>query len=227
METSKVNFNFYDNVAIVFPGCVFIGIIMHYYPESYVYICNIKKISDTLIILIFIILSFIFGHISYILSKAVSDFITEHTFGKNNSDKFIEISEQEQNKIIEYIEVIYKTDFDLKNKIGKYRNHEISGEMLNVKNYCFSLVKDKISNYYIFVSLADFLRSISFLLMVLSITFITDITILKKYSFGNGRNFILIISLLYFSHQVFKRSIRMRKIADGVIYSQFLFEASK
>lgn len=227
METDKIPFSFYDNIAILFPGAVLIGLILHYYPEAKAYAESIKDISDILLVFIFIIASFIGGHITYVVSRSIAngiDMITDRFV----CNAFKELTAQEQDKIIEHIEAIYKTDFDLKGELVAIRNNKNSTDFcLRVKNLCYSPVKDKIANYHIFTSLADFLRSISLLLSIIWITFAVDIVILKSYSFGLTKNILLLICLLEAAYLVYKRSLEMRKLADDVIYYQYLYEASQ
>lgn len=175
----------------------------------------------------FIIVSFIGGHICYALSKTFMDGINNKVGIKFNADVFKDISIEQQNKIISEIEKIYEMDFGLKEKINKYRNGELDGRALGIKKLCFPFAREDISNYYVFVSLADFQRSIAFLLLMLSCIFFCDIFIFKLYSFGIIRDIIVPTILLLFSILIFKRSIKMRKTADRVVYSQFLFNTAK
>lgn len=225
METNKIPFSFYDNIAILFPGAVLMGLILYYFPEANAYAKSIKAISDTLLVFIFIIASFIGGHITYVVSRAIAggiDLLTD----KFLCNAFRELPVREQDKIIEYIGIIYKTDFNLKGEMADFRNKGSGSLCIRVKNLCFSLVKDKIANYYIFMPLADFLRSISLLISLIWVTFVFDICIFRYYSFGISRDILLLTCLLIAAYLVYKRSLEMRKLADNVVYSQFLFEAS-
>lgn len=221
----KIPFNFYDHIAVVFPGSILLGIFLYYYPELFSIIIIIKDTSTTLLIFIFIILSFICGHVTYSISKAVTDFINK--IFKINTDKFKELSDEKQDRIINIVETTHGTNYNLRGKIKEYRKGKINGQELDIKNLCFAPVKEDVSNHYMFVSLADFQRSIAFLLGLIFIGTIMEVIILKNITFDKIRDIILICLLGLSAILMYKRSVKMRKTADGVVYSQFLFQYSK
>ncbi|PAB61353.1 hypothetical protein [Anaeromicrobium sediminis] len=227
MESNKIQFNFYDHIAILFPGSILNAIVLYYFPEFIFLIKKINELSSTLLIIIFIITSFIGGHICYALSKTFMDWVNGKLGIKFNVDAFKEVSTEQQDLIISEIEKIYETDFKLKNKIIEYRDNQLEGKDLGIKNLCFPFTKDDISNYYIFVSLADFQRSIAFLLLIICFMIPFNIFIYTSCLFGVARNIIAVLILFVFSILIFKRSIKMRKTADRVVYSQFLFNTTK
>lgn len=230
MDANKFSLGFYDCIAILFPGAGFAALFIHLFSELGDMLIIINGVSSVLFLFIILVISFIGGHITYILSKKFTDsfvkIITCNKFNRKlNSDAFKEIDKKAQNKIILLVERIHDDDFDLKDNIIKYRNNEISGKELNIRNLCYAVVKSEIGNYETFVSLADFLRNTSFILFLVDSILLIEIYIFKMYSFGSVKNLILIALILYSSYQLFIRSIDMRKRADRIVYNEFLFKA--
>lgn len=232
-NSNGIPFNFYDHIAVLFPGAIlltyFLLLTNWVFPNLFHYIFMINNFSSAFSILMFIVLSFIFGHISYSISKWSFEFGTK----KKTVDKFLDFSSIKQEEIIDEVEKIYGNSIgeELRSNLLKYKNNEVNGSQFGLKNYCYAMVERKETKHDMFVALADFLRSTALLLILPGLCLfikcvveflIKDINIITSLK-------IISFSLLPIAAGVllYKRSIRLRKAADSIIYSQFLFDAKK
>jgi hypothetical protein len=148
------------------------------------------------------------------------------------TDCFYNFSNLKQNIIVSKLEGVYgeKLISEIKTKLPMFRDGEINGPGLGILNYCFAVVERKEIKHDKFITIADFLRSISVLMLLgffillirafyLFLTGTYDGILLLKYIVVS-----LIIGVL--APAILMRSFRMRKAADSVIYSQFLYDVS-
>ncbi|MGG3918594.1 hypothetical protein ABEV38_15715 [Parageobacillus thermoglucosidasius] len=234
-NANNIPFNFYDHVAVLFPGAIMVGyfifIANKIFPNTLDLISKLHNFSSTLLILVLLIMSFIFGHIAYSISKWTFD---KAFFSKGKPvDKFLDYSDTKQLEIISEVEKIYGAEIgkELRSKLDKYKKNEITGSEFGLKNYCYALVERKETKHDMFIALADFLRSTAFLL-ALGVLYLITTSILdwiRNCISGGYLIKIIIFSLfpILSSWLLLSRSIRMRKAADSVIYSQFLFDAKR
>ncbi|MEH6989614.1 hypothetical protein [Cytobacillus firmus] len=233
-NSNGIPFNFYDHIAVLFPGAIllsyFIIVTSWVFPNTLNYLLNLNNLSTAIFVLLFLILSFIFGHIAYTISKRSFEVGIN---SKKPVDKFLDFSSVKQEEIITEVEKIYGNNIgeELRFNLLKYKNNKITGSQFGLKNYCYALVERKEIKHDMFVALADFLRSTAFLLIIPGLSLIV-MSLVKLYSNDiNIINFIIyfLYSLLPIaaSNLLYKRSIRMRKAADSIIYSQFLYDAKK
>ncbi|MDO6657494.1 hypothetical protein [Anaerobacillus sp. 1_MG-2023] len=236
MQTNNIPFNFYDHVACIFPGSIFLSYILYimdrfFYPNISNYLIELNAFSSLLFILILVIASFTCGHIAYSVSKWSFE-LKPIISSSKPVDKFLDYSPHKQTEIIEEVSNIYgiSTGDYLHSKLIEYKNGEISGATFGLKNYCYALVERKEAKHDMFIAIADFLRSTSFL-MILGFVYLEFITIwdlvFKNDILDLFKCIALIIFILIPSLTLFNRSIRLRKAADSVIYSQFLYDAKK
>lgn len=232
-NSNGIPFNFYDHIAVLFPGAIlltyFLFLANWVFPNLFDYIFMLINLSSAFSILMFIVLSFIFGHIAYSISKWSFEF----GFKKKPVDKFLDFSIIKQEEIIDEVAKIYGNSIgeELRTNLLKYKNNEINGAQFGLKNYCYALVERKETKHDMFVALADFLRSTAFLLIIPGI-FLVIMSIVEFLS--KDINSFIALKIIFFSILpiaasvlLYKRSKRMRKAADSIIYSQFLFDAKK
>jgi hypothetical protein len=88
-NANNIPFNFYDHVAVLFPGAIMVGyfifITNKILPDTLDLISKLHNFSSTLLILGLLIMSFIFGHVAYSMSKWTFDkaiFSVEAIFSK-------------------------------------------------------------------------------------------------------------------------------------------------
>lgn len=233
-NSNGIPFNFYDHIAVLFPGALlltyFLFITNWVFPNLFDYIFMLNNFSSAFSILMFIVLSFIFGHIAYSISKWSFEFGSK----KKPVDKFLDFSSIKQDEIIDEVEKIYGNSIgeELRINLPKYKNKEINGSQFGLKNYCYALVERKETKHDMFVALADFLRSTAFLLIIPGIFLVIKSVI--GFFLLKDINIFIFLKIFFFSILpiaasilLYKRSKRMRKAADSIIYSQFLFDAKK
>jgi hypothetical protein len=232
-SSNSIPFNFYDHIAVLFPGAIFLSYLIFIsnkiFPITIELIIKLNKFSSTLLILAILVASFILGHIVYSISKFSFD---NALFSKGKQvDKFLDYSHVKQSEIIEQVEKIYgeKIGEELRFNLQKYKNGRIDGAKFGLKNYCYALVERKEAKHDVFIALADFLRGTAFLIFAGAIYingaelyyYLTNQSTISDLLKIIGFSVIPLLS----SYLLFKRSIRMRKAADSIIYSQFLFDA--
>src|SRR5699024_3759869 len=236
MQTNSVPFNFYDHVACMFPCAILFSYILFimnkfFYPEIGDYLIRLNSFSSVIFIFVLLIGSFTCGHIAYSISKwSFGLKILNHS--DKPIDKFLDYPEQKQLEIINEIGYIYGSDIgkEVKQLYVKYKKGQISGSQFGIKNYCYALVERKEAKHDMFVALADFLRSTAFLIFMAFFYLVCEILfdIFKSCNFELIDLFNLLAIFIFMGipgMTLFRRSIRMRKAADSLIYSQFLFDA--
>lgn len=239
-NSNNTNLNIY--IAIIFPGSLLLLYLAFLTYKIDPGILNVLiKFSDfSKILLLFFILvgTVICGQIVYAMSNLNIYFY--YTEWKNlyfkikkvdrRDDVFLEFSKIRQEEIVKELGRIYgkRIKKELNCNYQKYLSNKISRKEFGIKNYCYSLVDSKEAKHDTLKALADFLKGTSFIFNLVNFYFIC---VILKSSFveHSGKkliiNLVIMLIVSFVANILEKRSRKMRKTADNLIYSQFLFNA--